>query len=94
MARRRHSPDLKAKVAVEALRERKSVNELASQYEVHPVQVGEWKRKLLKASPEVFANGGRRREQEEEALKASLYQEIGRLRMELSWLGEKSGRLG
>ena len=50
-SRRRHQPEFKAKVALEAIKGAKSVNELASRYGVHPTQVTEWKKQVLEALP-------------------------------------------
>ena len=89
--RRKFSDDFKAKVALEAVKNQKTVAELASEYEVHTNQITDWKKRLLASLPEVF---GRRREQEaadQQQLTDQLYQEIGRLKMELDWLKKKSG---
>lgn len=59
--RRRFTPEFKARVALEALRERDSVQAIAARHELHPNQVSAWKRQLLDAVPEVFAKGGRRK---------------------------------
>ena len=55
--RRAHSATLKAKVALAALREDKTLAELAKQYELHPNQITEWKRQLVERAAEVFAGG-------------------------------------
>ena len=60
--RRRHSQEFKAKVALEAIKGQKTLNELASEFGVHPVQIAQWKRQLLDASPAAFASGGGRHE--------------------------------
>jgi len=89
--RRRFSADFKAKVALEAVRNQRTVAELTSDYQLHANQITQWKKQLLASLPEVF---GRRREQdaaEQEQLAGELYQEIGRLKMELDWLKKKSG---
>jgi len=84
--RKRHSADFKAKVALETIRGLKTASELASEFQVHPTQISQWKRQLLEALPEVFANPRAQRERSAEELKAPLYEEIGRLKMELDWL--------
>ena len=89
--RRRFSADFKAKVALEAVKNQRTVAELTSDYQLHANQITQWKKQLLASLPEVF---GRRREQdaaEQEQLAGELYQEIGRLKMELDWLKKKSG---
>jgi transposase-like protein len=77
---------LKAKVALAAMRGDRTTSELASQFGVHPTQIGQWKRQLLDSASEVFASGRRREDEEREALVADLYEQIGRLQMELAWL--------
>ena len=94
--RRQHSGEFKAKVALAAIRGEKTVNELATEYGVHPVQITQWKRVLQEEAPRVLSSRRGRHvlvEQEEEALKASLYQQIGQLKVELDWLKKKVGRV-
>jgi len=88
--RRRFSADFKAKVALEAIKGQKTVAQLAGEYEVHANQITQWKRQLLESLPEVF---GRRREldaADQSELVDRLYQQIGRLKVELDWLKKKS----
>lgn len=91
--RRQHSGAFKAKVALEAIRGERTLNELAADYGVHPVQITQWKRVALDALPEIFSSRRGSRQKEEEALKAALYQQIGQLKVELDWLKKKAGRL-
>jgi putative transposase len=86
--RRNHSASFKAKVALDAVLGEKSLAELASQYEVHPNQVSKWRKHLLEELPGLFADGKRRASESEEQ-KAKLYEEIGRLKVELDWLQKK-----
>ena len=91
--RRQHSPDLKARVGLEALKGIEPIHAIAAKYQVHPVQVSQWKKEASERLPEVFA---RKADQDAEAAKArekELFQEIGRLKMELEWLKKKSGEL-
>jgi len=92
--RKRHSAAFKAKVALEAIRGERGINELAGMYQVHPTQIAVWKKRALEGLPELFADGRRNGTQDEEALKARLYQEIGELKVELDFLKKKSGLLG
>ena len=70
-------------MALEAVKERRTVNEVAADYGVHPTQISQWKRQLLEGLLELFSSRRRKRAREEEVLQAELYQEIGRLQMEL-----------
>jgi putative transposase len=96
MARKRNrpGPSFKAKVALSAVKEIKTVSELSSQFKVHSTQIHQWKRQLLERAEEVFENGrsGTGRAQEQEALTAELYEQIGRLKMELEWLKKKAAQ--
>ncbi len=90
--RKRHSPEFKAKVALEALKGLKTSHELAREYEVHPTQIAQWKRQLRDQAGDVFQTAGQRRaERERDAELAQAYEQIGRLNMELAWLKKKSG---
>jgi len=87
--RKRHNPTTKARVAVEALRERKTVAQIASQYQVSPTAVTKWKQEALKRLPEVFAQAKATNDDQEVT---ALYEQIGRLQVELAWL-KKNGDL-
>lgn len=89
--RRRFPAEFKAKVALAAVRGEKTMNELAAQYEVHPHQVATWKKQLEEAAREFFADGRSRRDGPDEADVARLYEQIGRLKVELEWLKKKVG---
>lgn len=89
--RKRYSGELKAKIALEAIREQKTVNEIASAYGVHPNQVTQWKKQALEEMPALFSDRRVKNQQAEEELKAKLYQEIGQLKVELDWIKKKSG---
>ena len=87
-SRRKHGATFKAKVAVEAIQGVKTVPEIARRHEVHPSQVNTWKKQALEGLPMVFENGER---DENDKLTASLYEQIGRLQVELQWIKKKSG---
>jgi transposase-like protein len=89
--RRQFSAALKAKIAVEAIKGQRTLQEIASSYGVHPNQITKWKTQLLDFSPEAFSAGRLRVDQVDEQLKTELYAEIGRLKVELDWLQKKSG---
>jgi putative transposase len=91
MRRRRFSAEFKARVAREALKERKTIAELAAEYDVHPNQISQWKKQLLDAMPEVFSKRTANERAREERLKDRLYRQIGQLQVELDWLKKKVG---
>jgi len=91
--RKRHSAEFKAKVALEAVKGLKTAGELAKEYQVHPTQISQWKRQLLEMLPEVFRKGKVGAEVAEQALTAPLYEEIGRLKMELDWVKKSAAKL-
>ena len=81
--------EFNASVALEALKGHKTVNELASPYEVHPSQITHWKHQLQKEVPHIFSAGRAKRAHDHEALQAQLSQQIGPLTVEVDWLGKK-----
>jgi transposase-like protein len=87
--RRRHSSTFKAKMALEAIKGEKTLDELASEFGIHPVQIAHWKKHALEGLPGVFDNAENRWEQADQALIAQLYQEIGQLQIEQDWLRKK-----
>ena len=94
-ARKQFTAAFKAKVAFEAVRGQRSVNELAGLYQVHPAQIATWKKRLVEGAPELLADGRRKAGGVDgEALSAQLYQQIGQLKVELDFLKKKSGLLG
>ena len=90
--RKRYSAQFKFKVALEAAKGLKTINDLASQYGVHPNQISQWKRQLLEEGVAVFNSRSAKRQKEQEAVQAELYEQIGRLKMELEWLKKKAAR--
>ena len=92
--RRLHSGEFKAKVAIAALKSDKTVNELASTFQVHPMQVSQWKKQAIEGLPELLTDRRRGRDKDGQELLDSLYQQIGQLKVELDWLKKKSGLLG
>jgi putative transposase len=87
--RRTYSADFKARVALEAVKGLKTINELEVEHGVHPVQVSQWKRPLQEEVREVFATRRSQAVRDEQAREAALYEEIGRLKVELDWLKKK-----
>lgn len=97
-ARKRIDAALKAKVAVEAIKGQQTGAQIASQYGIHANQISTWKKQALQGLPEVFGRGkgkGKGSTTEgSEAHLSKLYEEIGRLKVELSWLEKKYAQLG
>ena len=95
--RRRFSPEFKARVGIEAARGVKTVNEIAEENELHPVQVSQWKKELPDGAHTVFGNPNRDSKREAEAAEkreARLERKVGQLTIELEWLQKKSKELG
>lgn len=86
--RKKHSCGFKAKVALEALKERKTASQLGTQYELHSTQIAHWKRQLKEGASSIFEQPGRISESANK--EAELYEEIGRLKMQLEWLKKKA----
>ena len=90
--RTRYNEEFKAKVAMEALREQRTVNEIAGQYQIHPNQVSKWKSQLIENAKILFEDGRTKKtDKDKEELESRLYQQIGQLQVELEWLKKKSG---
>ena len=94
MARKRklHSAAFKAQVALAAIKGDKTVSELAAHFEVHPTLINDWKRRLLAGAESVF--GAEIKPVVEEAEQGPLYEQIGRLKVELDWIKKKAAKLG
>jgi transposase-like protein len=91
--KQKHSAGFRAKVALAAVKEVRTISELASQFGVHPTQIHKWKRRVLDGAVELFTRPGEDR-QGDEAEAAELYEQIGRLKMELEWLKKKVAQFG
>ena len=89
MKRKKYSAEFKSRVALEALKGDRTINEIASEYEVHPNQISLWKKQLKEGLPDVFTDKNNKVSKDHEKLEAKLYQEIGRLKVELDWLKKK-----
>lgn len=92
--RKRYSAKFKARVALEAIRGEKTLSQLGSQFQVHPVQVAHWRKAALEQLQESFVDGRSRKAREDEFDPETLYEQIGRLKMELDWVKKKAGMLG
>jgi transposase-like protein len=89
--RKVHTPEFKAKVGLEALRGVKTINELGQEYEVHPVQVGHWKKAIQEQAKTLFEGKRGPKPVAAHQEPERLYSEIGKLKVELDWLKKKSG---
>jgi transposase len=90
--RKKHSPSVQAKVALEALKGEETMAEIASRFEVHPSQVRTWKRALVEGAAGVFGGDSDGEKEAGEALIAQLYQHIGQLKVERDFLKDRLGR--
>lgn len=95
MARKRkqYTGAFKAKLALEAIKGQRTVQELATAHGVHPNQITTWKKQLLASAEDIFSGARERREESDEQEKDELYRQVGKLQVELDWLQKKSGIL-
>ena len=91
--RKQYDSQFKAKVALEAAKNQKTMAQIASEYGIHPNQVGQWKKQLVESLPKVFINRKTESEKASEKLVDELYRQIGQLKVELDWVKKKSGLL-
>ena len=91
--RKVHSASFKSKVALEAAKGLKTIHGLSSEYEVHPNQISQWKKQLKDGVIEIFSKKRGKSIARGEGMEAKLYEEIGRLKMELEWLKKKTAYL-
>jgi putative transposase len=89
--RKSYDSRLKVQVALEALKNQRTIAQIASEYGVHPNMVTQWKQRLLNELPDIFNNKHQKSKQDNETLQAELYRQIGQLKVELDWLKKKSG---
>ena len=89
--RRTHRPEFKSRVAMEAISGRETIQKIAADHAIHPIQVSQWKKQLLDGASELFhARQEEQGPEESQAKEAELFQQIGKLQMELEWLKKKS----
>ena len=94
MSRKKHSKELKASIALDAIKGQKTISELASEYGVHANQIGRWKKQLLDAAPDIFTRGKDKEAEKKEVERDRLYKKVGQLQIEVDWLKKKTGYLG
>jgi len=90
--RKRHTAQFKFQIAVEAIKNDQTVNQLASKHGLHPSQISQWKRQLLDEGATVFSTTTAQQLRQQETLQAELSEQIGRLKMDLEWLKKKGNR--
>ena len=89
--RRVHPPAFKARVAIDAIKETKTIAELASQYTIHPTQITKWKHQAIEIITQGFSVQQKQREKDDTELIQELYRQIGRLKVEVDFLKKKMG---
>jgi transposase-like protein len=92
--RKRYDGSFKARVSLEAIRGDRTVAEIAAAYGVHPNQISKWKKQALDELPKIFSGRYEKTEAQGKELTDQLYQQIGRLKVELDWLKKKAGLIG
>lgn len=92
--RRKHSSEFKARVALEAVKGLKTISEIAAEYEIHPVMVGNWKKEMLERLPELFDNKNAKKDKDSDREKEQLHGKVGQLTMEVDFLEKKCRQLG
>ena len=92
--RRRHDPEFKARVAIEALKNIRTIAQIAKDFEIHPAQVSDWKKQMLENAVESFSQGKKQNSEEElNAEKELLHAKIGQQAIEIDFLRKKSKQL-
>lgn len=92
--RKRHTAKFKSQIALEALKQEKTLAQLSGEYGVHPNQIAQWKKRLVEELPGIFTRKRKKAERESEEIQAELYRQIGQLKVELDWLKKKHCLLG
>ena len=87
--RKKHSDEFKAQIALEAVKGIRTTSEISSSSGVHPNVIGNWKRQLVAGAPIIFSRAAGVSGMSEDEITAPLYEEIGRLKMEVNWLKKK-----
>ena len=89
MGRKQYSKELKAQIALDAIKGQKTLAELASEYGVHANQISIWKKQLLDAAPATYSSGKDKDAEKKEVERDHLYQKVGQLQIEVAWLKKR-----
>jgi transposase len=93
-SRRKFSADFKARVALEAIKNQKTLAELSQQFEVHSVTISKWKTEFLENMSVIFENGHDKKDNQESPEREQLYAQIGQLKVENDFLKKSAKKLG
>lgn len=93
-SRRKFSADFKARVALEAIKNQKTLSELSEQFEVHPVTISKWKAEFLENMSVIFENGNEKKDNDGSPELEKLYAQIGQLKVENDFLKKSARKLG
>jgi putative transposase len=91
--KKQYDNGFKARVALEAIKNERTIAQIGSEYGVHPNQVSQWKKRVLEALPGIFSTQANRDQHDSEVLADELYRQIGQLKVELDWLQKKTRQL-
>ena len=86
----RHTAKFKFQIALEAIQSDKTISQLASDHQLHPSQISQWNKQLLEQGSDIFATNLTKQQREQNDRESTLYEQIGRLNMELDWLKKKA----
>ncbi len=87
--RKRYSAAFKARIALDAAKEQKTLSELSNEFQIHPNQISQWKKQLQDEAKNIFLNKSNNFQKKQQQFEAQLYQQIGQLKVELDWLKKK-----
>ena len=93
MKRKNFTKEFKAKVALEAIKGERTINEIASEFGIHATQINQWKKQLLEGAGDLFDRNKGKKDKSMEHERDRLYQKVGQLQVEIDWLKKKTGHL-